>query len=247
MDKNLLIGAWHREVADLSEGLSELGIDGQRQCLDCINRMSASGYTVEITNLSPNATKKDVYDFFAFCGAIQHVEIVRNGAGEYEYKAYVTFKNPHAVETAVLLNQHSQGQNVFPPAGKAVSLAQDVAKTVASKGYVLGKDALGKAKAFDESHHVAATAVAKVTELSQGIGLTNKISAGFEAAKSMDQRYHISRTTTSAVYVTRRTAVSAANTVVSSSYLSKGALWLSGALSRASQVAADLSSRGVSK
>ncbi|KAK6133680.1 hypothetical protein DH2020_032590 [Rehmannia glutinosa] len=245
--------------------------------------MSASGYTVEITNLSPNANKKDVYDFFAFCGAIQHVEIVR--AGEYECKAYVTFKNPHAVETAVMLNgatilgqpvciterrhyknnyslsnpspwnvgdesgqrQHSQGQNVLPPAGKAVSLAQDVAKTVASKGYVLGKDALGKAKAFDESHHVSATAVAKVTELSQGIGLTNKISAGFEAAKSMDQRYHISRTTKSAVYVTRETAASAANTVVSSSYFSKGALWLSGALSRASQVAADLSSRGVSK
>lgn len=39
--------------------------------------MSPGGYTAEVTSLSPNATEKDVYDFFAFCGAIEHVEIVR--------------------------------------------------------------------------------------------------------------------------------------------------------------------------
>ncbi|KAI3452823.1 hypothetical protein Pfo_009486 [Paulownia fortunei] len=241
--------------------------------------MSPSGYRVEITNLSSIATEKDLYDFFAFCGAIQHVEIVR--AGEYACTAYVTFKNPHAVETAVLLSgatildqpvcitpwghyeddynlwnrsswkiedesgaSHSQGHKVVPSAGEAVSLAQDVVKTMAAKGYVLGKGAFGKAKAFDESHRVSATAAAKVAELSEGIGLTNKISAGVEAARSVDQRYHVSGTTKSAVSATRRTAISAANAVVNSSHFSKGALWLSGALSRASQAAADLGSRG---
>lgn len=39
--------------------------------------MNAAGYAVEITNLSVNVTEKDVYDFFAFCGAIQHVDIIR--------------------------------------------------------------------------------------------------------------------------------------------------------------------------
>lgn len=162
-------------------------------------KMSTRGYAIEITNLSPNATEKDVYDFFAFCGAIQHVEFVRyspcnrttllcmlitvgsgcldissiqnilsvlfgkvifkhallgadcnegeknsvayrknsfeivitkifgkcflyflyviilyfgrvflrNRAGEYARTAYVTFRNPHAVETAVLLSVSS--------------------------------------------------------------------------------------------------------------------------------------------
>ncbi|XP_011071016.1 binding partner of ACD11 1 isoform X2 [Sesamum indicum] len=243
--------------------------------------MNPTGYTVEISNLSPNATEKDVYDFFAFCGAIQHVVIVR--AGEFAFTAYVTFKNPHAVETAILVdgatildrpvcitrsghyggdhnlwnhsslkiedeNQpSSQGQNVVPSAGKAVCLAQDVVKSVAAKGYVLGKGALNKAKAFDESHQVSATAVAKVTQLSERVGLTDKIAIGVQAARAADQRYHISNTTRSVVSATGKRTASAANAMANSSYFSKGALWLSGALSRASQVAADLGGRGVGK
>lgn len=39
--------------------------------------MNPGGYTAEVTSLSSNATEKDVHDFFAFCGAIEHVEVVR--------------------------------------------------------------------------------------------------------------------------------------------------------------------------
>lgn len=39
--------------------------------------MDPGEYTVEVTSLSPEATEKDVHDFFAFCGKIEHVEIVR--------------------------------------------------------------------------------------------------------------------------------------------------------------------------
>ncbi|XP_057810867.1 binding partner of ACD11 1-like isoform X1 [Salvia miltiorrhiza] len=243
--------------------------------------MKTRGYAVEITNLSPNATEKDVRDFLAFCGSIQHVELVR--AGDSACIAYVTFKNPHAAETAVLLsgdtvldqpvritqwghcddeyNVHNSSSwkieddsnlsperhKAAPSAGKAVSFAQDTVKAVAAKGFVLGKDAVVRAKAYGQSHQVPAAAIAKASQLSQGIGLTDKVTAGIEAAKSVDQRYHISGTTRSAAYVTQRAAASAANAVVSSSYFSKGALWLSGALDRASQVAADLGNRGAGK
>ncbi|XP_075497168.1 binding partner of ACD11 1-like isoform X2 [Primulina tabacum] len=244
--------------------------------------MSPSGYIVEVTSLSPKAMEKDVYDFFAFCGAIEHVEIIR--AGEHASTAYVTFRNPHALETAVLLSgativdqpvcivrwgnyeddnnlwnrpswkieddsspSHSQEYRSVPSAGEAMTLAQDVVKTMAARGYVVGKDALGRAKAFDESHQVSATAVAKVAELSERIGLTDKLFAGVEAARSVDQRYHVSDTTKTAVSATGRTVVSAATAVVNSSYFAKGALWVSGALNRASQAAADLGNRGVNK
>ena len=63
-------------------------------------------------------------------------------------------------------------------------MAQEVVRTMLSKGYVLSKDALAKAKDFDESHQVSATATAKVSELSQRIGLSDKISAGIGAVKS---------------------------------------------------------------
>ncbi|KAL1828800.1 hypothetical protein DCAR_0208060 [Daucus carota subsp. sativus] len=245
--------------------------------------MDSRLYTIEVTSLSPAATEKDIQDFFAFCGKIEHVEIIR--AGDLASTAYVSFKYAHALETAVLLsgatildrpvcitnwgqsedefniwnrptwkiedesseNHVSEGTRSVPSAGEAMSLAQDVVKAMVSKGYVLGVGALSKAKSFDESHQVSATATAKVAELSEKIGLTDKIYAGVGAVKSVDERYHIYDTTKSAVAATGRTAAAATNTVVNSSYFSKGALWMSDALSRAAKAAADLGNRDTSK
>lgn len=126
-------------------------------------------------------------------------------------------------------------------------MAQEVVKSMLAKGYVLGKDALSQAKAFDESHQVSATAAAKFSELNQKMGLTDKIGAGVEAVKSVDEKYHISDTTRAAVSATGRAAAAAAVTVVNSSYFSKGALWVSDALSRTAKAAADLGSRNVNQ
>lgn len=242
--------------------------------------MNDFGYTVEVTGLPTKATEKDVYDFFAFSGTIEHVEIVRSG--EYASTAYVTFKNAYSQETAVLLSgatildqriyisrwgqyeeefdfwspsrsQEDETSSRQPPlrsqfvshAGEAVSFAQDVVKAMLGKGYVLGKDALSKAKTLDESHQVSATAAAKVAELSERIGLTDKICVGVDAVRSVDERYHVSENTKSAISAAGRTAAAAANAVVSSSYFSKGALWVSGALDRAAKAAADRGNRGV--
>ncbi|KAL5100306.1 hypothetical protein RYX36_004633 [Vicia faba] len=240
---------------------------------------SGDGYAVEVTGLSPNATDKDVSEFFAFSGAIQHLEIIRSG--DYACTAYVTFKDAYSQETACLLSgatildqrvcitrwgQHAEefdfwntpsrnyeeesysttqhSSQFVSSAGEAVSMTQEVVKTMLAKGYILSKDALSKAKDFDESHHVSATATAKVSELSQRIGLTDKISAGYEAVKSVDQKYNVSETTIAAASATGRSVVAAANSVVNSSYFSKGALWMSGALTRAAQAASDLGNRG---
>ncbi|XP_077224299.1 binding partner of ACD11 1-like [Tasmannia lanceolata] len=241
--------------------------------------MSVSGHTVEVTNLSPNATEKDVHDFFAFSGAIDYIEFIRNG--EYACTAYVTFKEHHALETAVLLSgativdqrvcitrwgqnedasdfwgrtswkieeepdsMASGGSNFISTPREAVSVAQEVVKTMLSKGYVLGKDAFSKAKAFDETHQVSASAAARVAELSKRAGLTDKINAGVGAVKSIDEQYNVLETTKSAVFATGRTASAAANSVVNSSYFSAGALWVSDALTRAAKATADLATHG---
>ncbi|KAF5184347.1 Binding partner of acd11 [Thalictrum thalictroides] len=209
--------------------------------------MSLIGYTVEVINLSPNATKQDVYDFFRFCGAIEHVEIVRSG--EYGGTAYVTFKDAYALETAILLsggtivdqcvhilrhghyqddfnnwntpswmidaesssmNAQHAGHFVSSP-GEAVTMAQEVVKTMVCKGYVLSKDALIKAKAFDDSYKVSSTAAAKL----------------YEASKYL-------------VFATGRTSSAAAIAFYNSSYFASGALWVSDALTKAAKVAADL-------
>ncbi|KAL8146700.1 hypothetical protein AgCh_004440 [Apium graveolens] len=95
-----------------------------------------------------------------------------------------------------------EGNRSVPSAGEAVSLAQDVVKSMVSKGYVLGVGALSKEKSFNESHQVSETATIKVAELSERIGLTDKIYAGVGAVKSVDERYHIYDTTKSAVAAT---------------------------------------------
>lgn len=252
--------------------------------------MYPGGYTAEITSLSPRATEKDIYNFFAYCGPIEHVEIIRSG--EYACTAYVTFGDPYALETAILLsgativdqsvcisrwgtyvdesdiwssplwrmeeNYSSVGTYMSRYAansGEAVSVAQEVVKTMLAKGYVLGKDALIKAKAFDNSFHLSATAAGKVAELSNRIGLTEKIYTSMETVRSADEKYHFSDFTKSAVLVTGtvaltaakitgKTAAAAATAFVNSSYFAKGALWVSDALARAAKSAADIGSHG---
>ncbi|XP_043726149.1 binding partner of ACD11 1 [Telopea speciosissima] len=245
--------------------------------------MSSNDCTVQVTGLSPNASEKDVYDFFAFSGTIEHVEIIRSG--DYACTGYVTFKEARALEMAVLLSgatigdqrvcitrwgqdvdeydfwnrpsswrlddengsRDTHGDHFVSTPGEALTMAQEVVKTMLSKGYVLGKDAFSKAKALDESHQVSATAAVKVSELSKRLGLTDKICAGVEAVKLVDERYNVSGTTKTAVSATGRTAAAAATTVINSSYFSKGALWVSGALSQAAKAAADLASHGSKK
>ncbi|KAK8631565.1 hypothetical protein V6N13_028348 [Hibiscus sabdariffa] len=285
--------------------------------------MYPGGYTAEITSLSPKVTEKDLRDFFAYCGAIEHVEIIRISScddshdlykcslaassfiateirailtraaflirsGEYACTAYVTFKDAYSLETAVLLSGATiVGQSVciskwgsydddsYPWDGSSWRIQEDtsstvthmqpfvsspgeavtVVKTMLAQGYVLGKDALVKAKDLDESYRVSATAVAKVAELSNRIGLTDKINTSMETVKSVDEKYHVSDITKSVASVTGtavvtaasytgRTAVAATNAVVNSSYFAKGALWVSDVLNRAAQAAADLGTHG---
>lgn len=141
-------------------------------------------------------------------------------------------------------------QYAYTP-GEAITVAQEVVKTMLAKGYVLSKDALVKAKAMDESYGLSAKAAAKVVELGSRIGINDKISAGVKAVKSVDEKYHVAEITKTAASVTGNAAVSAAaftgrtakaagTAVVNSSYFANGALWVSGVLERAAKAAADL-------
>ncbi|KAM6570890.1 hypothetical protein CsatA_014970 [Cannabis sativa] len=196
-------------------------------------KMNKGGYSVEVTGLSPKATEKDVSDFFSFfryssmeSGATivdQRVCITRWGQYRDEFDFWNSSSETREHESSSKGTQRNQF--VFD-AGEAVTMAQEVVKTMVAKGFVLSKDALARAKDYDESHQVSATAASKVAELSQRIGLANTISAGVQAAKSVDEKYHVSKMTKSAVLATGRTACAAANTVVNSRYFSKGALWV---------------------
>lgn len=130
---------------------------------------------------------------------------------------------------------------------EAMTIAQDIVTVMLSKGYVLGKDALSKAKAFDESYQVTASAAAKVVSLGQRAGINDKLSAGAECVKSVNERYQVLEKTKAMLSAAEQTASSAGTAVVNSSYFSAGAFWVSDVLSKAAKAAADLGAKGQKK
>ncbi|KAF7019169.1 hypothetical protein CFC21_032372 [Triticum aestivum] len=229
--------------------------------------MSGTGYTVEVTNLSSSASENDLHEFFSFSGPIEHIDLIRSGG--YGSTAYVTFKEPYALETAVLLSgativdqpvcisrwgQPDEPCNFWDRPTwqveeeieyrEALTVAQDVVKTMLSRGYILSKDALSRARAFDESHQLSGSAAAKAAELSRRLGLTDRVSAGVGAIRSVDETYHVTETTKTVATATGRTAVKVMNTIVTSSYFSAGAMMVSDALTRAAKAAENLAAHG---
>ncbi|KAK4399783.1 hypothetical protein Sango_1084400 [Sesamum angolense] len=200
--------------------------------------MNPTGYTVEITNLSPNATEKDVYDFFAFCGAIQHVEIVRYSSHSRTAMLCIVFFNlsrPFSMGWGICMYslrdfQKSSCCGDSYPVNGATILDRPVCIT--RSGHYGGDYNLWNHSSLKtEDENLPSWLLKDML----GKGALNK-------AKAFDESHqdHISNTTRSVVSATGKRAASAANAVANSGYFSKGALWLSGALSRASQVAADL-------
>ncbi|XP_012492519.1 binding partner of ACD11 1 isoform X1 [Gossypium raimondii] len=58
--------------------------------------------TVQVKNLSDLATEREIHEFFSFSGEIEHVDIISE-AGQSK-TAYVKFKDPKALEIALLLS-----------------------------------------------------------------------------------------------------------------------------------------------
>ncbi|CAA7038653.1 unnamed protein product [Microthlaspi erraticum] len=142
-----------------------------------------------------------------------------------------------------------------PSPGEAVTVAQQVVKTMIAKGYVLSKDAIGKARALDESQRFSSLVANKLAEISHYIGLTQNIQSSMEIVRSADEKFHFSDFTKSAVLVTGTAAVAAATitgkvaaaaatSVVNSTYFANGALWFSDALGRAAKAAAHMAGGG---
>ncbi|KAK6242467.1 hypothetical protein SCA6_007856 [Theobroma cacao] len=221
--------------------------------------------TVKVSNISLAASQRDIKEFFSFSGDIQYVEMRRET--ENAQVAYVTFKDSQGADTAMLLTGATivdLSVNITPvedyqlppeafvsnmenkPAvtDSTVKKAEDVMSTMLAKGFVLGKDAINKAKAFDERHHFTSNASAAVTSIDQKMGLSEKLSIGTavvnEKMREMNETFQVSEKTKSAFAVAEQTASSAGTAIMSNRYVSTGALWLSNAFSAVAKAAEDV-------
>lgn len=127
----------------------------------------------------------------------------------------------------------------------AVRKAEDVVSSMLAKGFVLGKDALKRARSFDERHHFISNASATVASLDRRMGLTEKISMGTAMVsgkvRQVDERFQVSEITKSALSAAEQKASSAGSAIMNNQYVSTGASWLSSALGMVAKAAGDVS------
>ncbi|CAN1235956.1 Binding partner of ACD11 1 [Linum grandiflorum] len=219
---------------------------------------------VKVGNVSLGATELDLKEFFSFSGEIDC--IIMQSDTERSQSAYLRFKEPQGAETAILLSGATiVDQSVtielapeyeFPAAAQvscdtsekngggraeiAIQKAEDVVSGMLARGFCLGKDALKKAKTFDEKLQLTSTA----SSLDQKIGLSEKISAGRsvvnEKVREMDEKLKVSEAAKAALTAAEQSVSSAGSAIMKNRYVLTGASWVSGAFGRVSKVAGEV-------
>lgn len=224
--------------------------------------------TIKVSNVSLGAYEQDIKEFFSFSGDIEYVEVQSDT--ERTQIAYVTFKDPQGAETAVLLSGATIVDSVvtitlapdyqLPPAASAPPLveenktpggsesalrkAEDVVSSMLAKGFILGKDAVNKAKSFDDKHQLTSTATAKVVTFDRKLGLSEKISMGTSAVndkvREVDQKFQVSEKTKSAFAAAEQKVSSAGSTIMKNRYVFTGVSWVSGAFNKVAKAAGEV-------
>ncbi|XP_023005496.1 binding partner of ACD11 1-like isoform X1 [Cucurbita maxima] len=230
--------------------------------------MSQQVRTVKVSNVSLGASERDIMEFFSFSGDIEYLEM--QSESERSQIAYVTFKDVQGAETAVLLSgativdlsvnitlcpeyELPPEATAAPPApgakepGAAESAfrkAEDVVSGMLAKGFILGKDAVNSAKAFDEKHQLSSTASAKVATFDKKIGFTEKISAGTslvsDKVREVDQKFQVSEKTKSAFAVAEEKVSTAGSAIMKNRYILTGTSWVTGAFSKVAKAAGEV-------
>ncbi|PAN42997.1 hypothetical protein PAHAL_8G203400 [Panicum hallii] len=225
--------------------------------------------TIKVTNIPLSATAENMKEFFSFSGEIEYVEMRRDS--ETSQVAYVTFKEFHGADTALLLSGSSMcgdvPVNITPvedyelppeaysntepgnsspgtPTGAAVRKAEDVVSTMLATGFVLRKDALRRAQSFDGWHQLLSSATSRVAYLDRRLGLSDKFSVGTAAARGAAHGVD------ERFQVTERAwgAFAAAGEVVAGSpYASRGAAWVSAAVGAVARAASDVGAMTMEK
>ncbi|PKA55603.1 hypothetical protein AXF42_Ash006805 [Apostasia shenzhenica] len=125
-----------------------------------------------------------------------------------------------------------------------VRRAEDIVSSMLAKGYVLGKDALNSAKAFDERHQLTSNASATVVSIDRRYGLSEKVIMGTaimnEKLYDVDKRFQVSEMTKSAIAAAEQKVSTVSSTIMSNPYVITGASWISNAFNRVAKAAEDV-------
>lgn len=129
-------------------------------------------------------------------------------------------------------------------AESAFRKTEDVVSSMLAKGFILGKDAVNKAKTFDEKHRLSSTATAKVASIDQKIGFSEKISVGAsvvgDKVREVDQKFQVSEKTKSVIAVAEQKVSTAGSAIMKNRYILTGTSWVTGAFSKVAKAAEEV-------
>lgn len=129
--------------------------------------------------------------------------------------------------------------------------AEDVVSSMLAKGFILGKDAIAKAKNVDEKHQLTSTASAKVASFDKKIGFTDKINTGTivvgEKVREVDHKYQVSEKTKSAIAAAEQTVSNAGSAIMKNRYVLTGATWVTGAYNKVAKAAEEVGQKAKEK
>ncbi|KAA8529962.1 hypothetical protein F0562_034434 [Nyssa sinensis] len=192
--------------------------------------MGTLDLTVRVLDLSPRVTHSDLNMFFSYCGTIASIQMYRNN--DHSQLAFVTFRQPYAYQTALLLN----GALI---AGRPIRILalQDSSTPPMSYTYTMNNEDQN-----NKSQGIIIPAMQSVVA-SKGIeiliGTMDKLEENY---KVLEKGRALVQRTRSATEQTAGSRINIGSVILSNNeYISTGAFWLSGVLDKASKCAYELS------
>ncbi|KAI5600994.1 hypothetical protein BDE02_01G061900 [Populus trichocarpa] len=173
--------------------------------------MAQSDLTVQVLNLSPSVTRAELNTFFSYCGTVEKIEL-QNRDKDQMQSALVTFRQPYAFQTALLLSDALLG-------GQPIRIlsAHDIEIPIT------GPDIR---KNHGSSRFVPAVQVAMQTVVLKSVEMLSK-------ARELEENYKLSEKGRTLALQTRAAVYDAEQ--AAENYVSAGAGWLSGALDKTSK------------
>ncbi|XP_031252767.1 uncharacterized protein LOC116110682 [Pistacia vera] len=187
--------------------------------------------TVQVSRISSRVTPQELNTFFSHCGTVNKIQLYRNK--DKSQTALVTFAQPYAFQTALLLDEAAFGGQII-----RILPAKD-SENPPSPNNLTNETKKGENQGFIPVIHAEMQAIA-----SKGVEVLNKTREEVEENYKLSEkgRAMIERTK-SLVSAAKPAAEHVGSKIVNNDYVTKGAYWLSSAMDMASKCAAELGTK----
>ncbi|TYG80471.1 hypothetical protein ES288_D02G218900v1 [Gossypium darwinii] len=202
--------------------------------------MANPDLTVVVLNLSPTVTLGDLNAYFSNCGHVKKIKLLSANI-DRSLSALVTFRQPYAYQTALLLNNANfagQPIRILPKKDAADPPVSYRTIPIVTENNKTGGNMPGLRAA------VEAIALEGVEKLNQARDeLNHKLKLTENSRLVMDKTRLAVCAADQAIYAAEEAAKDVAKRIKNTDYVAVGATWLSGVLQKTSKLVLELGHR----